>query len=92
MLLSGVDPKLWDRANTTWEDSHHKWHDAFAAFPWEVLEVFSGPLTVGFSWRHWGTFTGEYDGHKGRGEIVEVYGFGTATVNDKLQLCLMTVL
>lgn len=86
VLMSGVDPKLWDGANTTWDDSHHKWHTAFAAFPWEVLEVFSGPPTVGFSWRHWGNFTGKYEDHQGKGELVELYGFGTATVNDKLQL------
>lgn len=87
VLLSGASPELWDAANITWDDSHHKWHAAFAAFPWEVLEVFSGPPKVAFTWRHWGHFTGTYDGHKGSGELVELFGFGTATVNDKLQLC-----
>ena len=70
----------------TWEQSHDAFHDAFAAFPWEVLEVFSGPPKVAFTWRHWGHFTGTFDQNKGNGELVEVYGFGTAMVNDQLQL------
>jgi hypothetical protein len=42
---------------------------------------------VAFTWRHWGEFTGGYKGHKGEGELIEMYGFGTAVVNGKLQLC-----
>ena len=72
---------------TSWEQSHETFHKAFAAFPWEVLEVYSGPPKVGFSWRHWGHFTGSYEGNKGDGELIELFGFATATVNDKLQLC-----
>lgn len=81
---------LWNKdgvvAPVTWEQSHDAFHDAFAAFPWEVLEVFSGPPKVAFTWRHWGHFTGTFDHNKGNGELVEVYGFGTAVVNDQLQL------
>ena len=29
-----------------------------AAFPWELLEVFSGPPKVAFTWRHWGELLG----------------------------------
>ncbi len=76
----------WNNEETTWEESHEKFHTAFAAFPWEVLEVYSGPPKVGFSWRHWGHFTGTYDGNQGKGELVEMFGFGTAVVNDQLQL------
>ena len=86
VLLSGCPAKLWDAQNTSWEESHAKWHTAFAAFPWELLEVFSGPPTVAFSWRHWANYTGTFEGHTGQGELVELYGFGVATVNDKLQL------
>lgn len=87
VLLDACPANVWDTANTTWEQSHDKFHTAFAAFPWEILEVFSGPPKVGFSWRHWGHFTGTYEGNKGKGELVEMFGFGTATVNDQLQLC-----
>lgn len=85
VLLNACPAEIWD-SNTTWEGSHDAFHNAFAAFPWEVLEVFSGPPKVAFTWRHWGTFTGSYEGNQGKGELVEMFGFGTAVVNDKLQL------
>lgn len=86
VLLDGVDKKLYDTSQS-WEASHDTFKGAFTTFPWEVLECFSGPPVVAFSWRHWGHFTGSYKGNKGNGELVELYGFGTARVNDKLQLC-----
>ena len=87
VLLDACPAEVWDKENVTWEKSHDKFHTAFAAFPWEVLEVYSGPPKVGFSWRHWGDFTGEYEGKQGDGQLIEMFGFGTAIVNDKLQLC-----
>merc|ERR1719410_1114459 len=86
VLFDATDPKLYDAKNISWEESHHMFEKAFAAFPWEVLEVFSGPPKVSFSWRHWGEFTGEYEGNKGEGQMVEMYGFGTATVSADLKL------
>jgi len=67
----------WNNESTTWEESHDKFHTAFAAFPWEVLQVYSGPPKVAFTWRHWGHFTGTYEEHQGEGELVEMFGFGT---------------
>jgi len=87
VLLDACPADNWDSKNITWEGSHDKFHNAFAAFPWEVLDVYSGPPKVGFSWRHWGHFTGTYEENQGKGELVEVFGFATAVVNDKLQLC-----
>lgn len=73
-------------ADITWEASHELFKDAFAVFPWEVLKVFSGPPVVAFSWRHWADFTGTYRGNKGKGELVEMFGFGTARVSADLKL------
>ena len=86
VLMNACPVDLYDAQNTSWEQSHDKFHEAFAAFPWEVLEVFSGPPKVAFTWRHWGTFTGTYEDNQGKGELVEMFGFGTAVVNDQLQL------
>merc|ERR1712039_927739 len=86
VLLNACPENLYDSKNMSWDDSHETFHKSFAAFPWEVLEVFSGPPKVAFTWRHWGTFTGTYKGNQGKGELVEMFGFGTAVVNDKLQL------
>lgn len=86
VLLAGCPAELYDAEGTTWDQSHEKFHDAFAAFPWELLEVFSGPPRVAFSWRHWGDFTGTYDGHQGSGERLELFGFGVAEVDEQLRL------
>mmetsp|Transcript_62476 Transcript_62476/g.152102 ORF Transcript_62476/g.152102 Transcript_62476/m.152102 type:complete len:288 (-) Transcript_62476:74-937(-) len=86
VLLNACPAETWDSANISWEGSHDAFHNAFSAFPWEVLEVFSGPPKVAFTWRHWGDFTGTYENNQGSGELVEMFGFGTAVVNDQLQL------
>jgi hypothetical protein len=86
VLLNACPAESWDSENISWDDSHEIFHKAFAAFPWEVLEVFSGPPKVAFTWRHWATFTGTFEGNQGEGQLVEMFGFGTAVVNDKLQL------
>lgn len=86
VLMAGCPVNVWDASKITNEQSHEKFHNAFAAFPWELLEVFSGPPSVAFTWRHWGTFTGTYEDNKGKGELVELYGFGVAKVNADLKL------
>merc|ERR1719451_238049 len=57
VLLEGLPEELWKPGQTSHE-THETFRGAFAAFPWEVLKVFSGPPRVAFSWRHWGHFTG----------------------------------
>jgi hypothetical protein len=88
VLLNSCPAKVYDAKNTTWKQSHDKFHDAFAAFPWEVLAVYSPPpKVVAFTWRHWAQFSGTFEGNFGDDSVVEVFGFCTATVNEKLQLC-----
>jgi hypothetical protein len=64
-------------------------------FAWEVLEVYSGPPTVSFRWRHWGVMKNDYVGINNRGEkvtakahggAIDIQGVTVATVNDKVQL------
>eukprot|EP00962_Isochrysis_galbana_P035911 scaffold12337_cov103-Isochrysis_galbana.AAC.4 len=38
VLMAGCPAKVWDMNSISWEQSHEKFHDTFAAFPWEVLE------------------------------------------------------
>lgn len=87
VLLNTCPKEYYDASKTSWMQSHNMFHAAFPAFPWELLEVFSPPPKVAFSWRHWAHFTGYYGENKGEGQIVELYGFATATVNEKLQIC-----
>ena len=78
----GTTKYLYDAQSHTFESSHEVFRGAFGdGFPWEVLEVFSGPPKVAFSWRHWGKFTGHYKSRKGEGEIIELYGFAIVTLS-----------
>ena len=86
-LLQGVSIELYNSESHTFESSQVLFRSAFTeGFAWEVLEVFSGPPKVALTWRHWGRFSGEYKDRKGTGEMMEMYGFLIATVNEELQL------
>ena len=57
-----------------------------SGFPWEVLKVLSGPPHVFFTWRHWGTLEGEFQGNVGHGEVLEMFGLCRVAVNDDLKI------
>jgi hypothetical protein len=42
--------------------SHKTFKRMMPTFAWEVLEVYSGPPTVSFRWRHWGVMKNDYVG------------------------------
>jgi len=56
------------------------------AFFWELTEVLSGPPSVTFKWRHWGTFSGSYKNYVPTGETVEMVGVSIARVTDDLKI------
>lgn len=75
--------------------SHKTFKRMMPTFAWEVLEVYSGPPTVSFRWRHWGVMKNDYVGINNKGEKVtakahggpiDVQGVTVATVNEKVQL------
>ncbi|KAF2689619.1 hypothetical protein K458DRAFT_291994 [Lentithecium fluviatile CBS 122367] len=75
--------------------SHKTFKRMMPTFAWEVLEVYSGPPTVSFRWRHWGVMKNDYVGFNNKGEkvtakahggAIDIQGVTVATVNDKLQL------
>jgi hypothetical protein len=75
--------------------SHKTFKRMMPTFAWEVLEVYSGPPTVSFRWRHWGQMKNDYVGINNKGEKVtakahggpiDIQGVTVATVNDKVQL------
>jgi hypothetical protein len=71
----------------TFESSGSLFQTAFPkGFPWEVLEVFSGPPNVTFKWRHWGHFNGSYKDYAPTGETVELIGMSVARVTDDLKV------
>merc|ERR1712196_82268 len=53
------------------------------------MQVYSGPPTVAFKWRHWGKFSGQYTDsddvvHEGTGAQVELFGICVARVSAAL--------
>lgn len=86
-ILQNAPKELYDADTETFESSHSLFRGAMTdGFPWEIVEVFSGPPKVAFSWRHWGMFNGQYKDVKGEGQSVEFYGFVIATVNNELKI------
>lgn len=86
-ILENTSTDLYDATRHTFESSHQEFRGAFMdGFGWELLEVFSGPPRVAFTWRHWGKFNGKYEGVQGTDEIIEMYGFTIATVNYDLKI------
>lgn len=86
-LLAGVDKKLYDSEKETFHTSHEMFRGAFlSGFPFEVIEVFSPPPIVAFTWRHWANFNGVYKGRNGDGKTYEMYGFGVLDLNKDLKI------
>lgn len=87
VLLDHVDPTLYCASKEDFDSSHHLFRDAFQhSFPWEVLDVFTGPPVLVFSWRHWGEFVGDYKGNKGEGQLLEMTGFACVSVTEELKI------
>jgi hypothetical protein len=62
----------------------HSWE----GFPWEVLEVYSSPPFVCFSWRHWAYFNGIYkEKAASNNDLINVYGFATVSLDENSKIC-----
>lgn len=78
---------LYNSNEHTFESSHELFRTVFSeGFPWELMEVFSGPPRVAFTWRHWAHWTGPYKGKAPTGELLEMFGMAIAEVDENLKL------
>ena len=85
--MAGIDKNIYDVTKETFDSSHDLFRNAFKDdFPWEVLQVFTGPPKVTFSWRHWGVFNGVYRERIGDNEKYEMFGFCEVTVTEQLKI------
>jgi hypothetical protein len=85
-----ADSEHYKSSEESFESSHKTFHTSFPqGFPWELLEVYSGPPTVTFKWRHWGHFRGKYKDFAPTGETVEIIGMSIARVTDDLKIISM---
>ena len=48
--------------------------------------MLSPPPKVFFSWRHWANFAGDYKGHHGNGQVINMTGFGLITLSDAMKV------
>ncbi|PWY87383.1 hypothetical protein BO70DRAFT_420988, partial [Aspergillus heteromorphus CBS 117.55] len=85
----------YDPAHNDFSASHKSFKRMMPTFAWEVTEVYSGPPTVVFKWRHWGVMVRDYVGVNDKGEKVKIAAHGgpidiqgviIAKVNKALQL------
>jgi len=80
----------YDGTKQTFESANTIFSEAFTeGFAFEVLEVFSGPPSVSFKWRHFGKYSGQYvddkgQVHMGDNKIMELFGLCIAKVNSSL--------
>jgi len=82
-----ADSQHYKSSEESFESSHDLFHSTFPqGFPWEVLEVYSGPPNVSFKWRHWGHFNGVYKDFTPTGETIEIIGMSLARVTDDLKI------
>ena len=81
------DSEHYTASQETFESSAKLFQTTFPqGFPWELLEVYSGPPKVTFKWRHWGHFRGAYKDFAPTGETVEIIGVSIAHVTDDLKI------
>ena len=91
-LLDTCPKDLYDASKETNLSSHQLFRTAFPnGFAWEVIEVYSPPPTVAFSWRHWAEYSGTYKGKQGNGDTVNLTGFAVATVDENVKICSINI-
>lgn len=87
MLLGEMSSCPFSAAANTFKSANEMFTGLFIeGFAWEVVEVFSGPPNVSFTWRHFGKASGQFDGVKGNSEVIEMFGHTMARVNGDLQI------
>ncbi|KAL2070845.1 hypothetical protein VTL71DRAFT_13871 [Oculimacula yallundae] len=87
--------EYYDPEKSDFASSHKTFKRMMPTFAWEVLEVYSGPPTVAFKWRHWGVMKNDYVGVNTKGEkvtvkahggTIDIQGITIAKVDDKVRL------
>jgi hypothetical protein len=86
----------YDSNAISFEESHLAFKRSLGeGFAWEVLEVYSGPPKVTFTWRHFGRMTDYFScpGLSGlvykvdpTNRMIKLYGMCKATVNEQFQI------
>jgi len=88
-LFSDCNKDFYDSNAHTFESSHQIFCGAFPEeFSWGVLEVYSSPPFVCFSWRHWAYFNGIYkEKTASNNDLINMYGFATVSLDENSKIC-----
>lgn len=79
--------RVYDPAAETFDSSHVAFTTTFPrGFAIEILQVYSGPPTIVYKFRHWGYMEGPFMGHTPTGERVELFGIGIFEVNEEMKI------
>jgi hypothetical protein len=57
-----VPNEYYSPEHSDFNSSHKTFKRMMPTFAWEVLEVYTGPPTLAFKWRHWGEMRNDYVG------------------------------
>ncbi|CAN1234874.1 Pathogen-related protein, partial [Linum perenne] len=80
--LRGYNP-----AEETVESAHLAFTTTFPrGFALEVLQVYSGPPSIVYKFRHWGYMEGPFKGYLPTGELVELFGIGIFQVDEEMKV------
>ncbi|XP_020531687.1 pathogen-related protein isoform X2 [Amborella trichopoda] len=71
----------------TTESAHQAFLRTFPrGFALEIVEVYSGPPTIVYKFRHWGYMEGPFLGHAPTGEKVEYFGIAIFGVDEEMKV------
>ncbi|KHG14121.1 Pathogen-related [Gossypium arboreum] len=81
------DLRGYNPAQETEHSSHLAFTTAFPrGFALEVIQVYSGPPSIVYKFRHWGYKEGPFKGHAPTGELVQLYGISIFEVDDEMKI------
>ncbi|KAK9072640.1 hypothetical protein SSX86_009075 [Deinandra increscens subsp. villosa] len=79
--------RMYDPSEETVDTAHKLFTTTFPrGFAVEILQVYSGPPTITYKFRHWGFMEGPYKGHPPTGEIVEMFGFSIMELDENFKV------
>ncbi|KAF7562529.1 hypothetical protein G7046_g1610 [Stylonectria norvegica] len=91
-----IEPnKYYSPKHNDFAASHKTFKRMMPAFPWEVLDVYSGPPKVAFRWRHWGFMENDYTArnehnekvvYKAHKKKIEIKGVTVAELDDQFRI------
>ncbi|WOL01635.1 pathogen-related protein-like [Canna indica] len=79
--------RIYDPEEETANSSQEEFTTVFPrGFALEILQVYQGPPTIVYKFRHWSYMDGPFHGHAPTGELVEFFGLGIFHVDDQMRV------